>query len=410
MINTISENTKKKSPKYYILLCTIVASITVLAMWSDVNNYYRTMVTAPNPDEPSKNIEVVKFTPNTDLKYILVWTEPTRDPIMNLEVGSKAFRKRNCAHTKCYVSPHQNIFKDIRQFDAIVFHGPDLNVNNLPEVRSPHQKYIFASMESSHYYPVCNKRFNNYFNWTWTYKMNSDEEYGYISIWDDKCVIIGPKKEMHWKKVEEMDPIDDALKKKLSTKRLAAAWFVSNCHTPSKRERVVLQLRAELSKYNLAIDIYGGCGKYKCPRSKTSECLEILERDYYFYLSFENSFSEDYVTEKLLHALQHYTVPIVYGGANYTRFMPDGIYLDARKLSVAQLAEQMAQLINDKEKYYSYFKWHNHYSYHDVISSPESDAYCKLCAMMNDERFDKPSTYEDFVSWWSPPNRCYHRR
>lgn len=38
--------------------------------------------------------------------------------------------------------------------------------------------------------------------------------------------------------------------------------------------------------------------------------------DYYFYFSIENSFSEDYVTEKLLHALKHYAIPVVYGGAN----------------------------------------------------------------------------------------------
>lgn len=46
------------------------------------------------------------------------------------------------------------------------------------------------------------------------------------------------------------------------------------------------------------------------------ECIDIVEENYYFYLAFENS---DYVTEKLMTALDHYTVPVVLGGANYSR-------------------------------------------------------------------------------------------
>nr|XP_037877562.1 alpha-(1,3)-fucosyltransferase C-like [Bombyx mori] len=67
----------------------------------------------------------------------------------------------------------------------------------------------------------------------------------------------------------------------------------------------------------------------------------MIREKYYFYLSFENSFGEDYVTEKLLHALEFDAVPVVYGGANYTRFMPEGIYLNARELGAAALAEKM---------------------------------------------------------------------
>ena len=36
-----------------------------------------------------------------------------------------------------------------------------------------------------------------------------------------------------------------------------AAWFVSNCHTPGRREEVVTALKSSCA---LAVDIYGSCG------------------------------------------------------------------------------------------------------------------------------------------------------
>ncbi|XP_063375065.1 alpha-(1,3)-fucosyltransferase C-like [Cydia amplana] len=116
------------------------------------------------------------------------------------------------------------------------------------------------------------------------------------------------------------------------------------------------------------------------------ECLKLIQEQYYFYLSFENSFSEDYVTEKLLTALENYAVPVVYGGANYTRFMPDGIYLHAGKLNVPDLAKQMNDIIKDKDRYYSFFKWRNHYSYHT------KENLCVMCAMLNDDTLVKKAT------------------
>lgn len=253
------------------------------------------------------------------LKYILLWTLKTRDPVKYLGEGKHAFITRNCSSVECYVSTDRNFLKNVSKFDVIVFHSSDIRDHDLPKFRSPHQKYVFASMESADYYPFCNTMYNDFFNWTWTYKLNSDEQYSYITIKDTNNAIIGPRETMHWKKIEEMDPIDNVLRKRLSRKKIAAAWFVSNCHSRSKRELFVLDLTTELQKYGLTLDTYGQCGTKSCPRYDMSRCWKMLEQDYYFYLSFENSFSQDYVTEKLLHALQHYTVPIVYGGANYTR-------------------------------------------------------------------------------------------
>lgn len=87
--------------------------------------------------------------------------------------------------------------------------------------------------------------------------------------------------------------------------------------------------------------------------------------------------------------------------------MPDGIYLDARKTPIPKLAFMMVSLMGDKEAYYNYFKWHNHYSYHHVADSSESNPYCKFCALINDEkRFQNISMYPNFTDWWNPKNKC----
>lgn len=343
---------------------------------------------------------------NVSLKHILVWTSLETDPMFNLKIARKAFIERACPVTNCFVTGNRELLQNMSEFDVIVFHGPEFvqkGVRELPQIRKPHQKYIFASMESAAYYPICNEKFLNFFNWTWTYKLNSDRNYAYISVWDKNGHVIGPKQEMHWMKVEDMLPINDTLKAILSNKTIAAAWFVSNCNAPSGRTSVAKKLKAELQKYGMQLDIYGKCGTMQCPRSSMDECLRKLRTDYYFYLSFENSFSEDYVTEKLLHALDNYAIPVVYGGANYTRFMPDGIYLSANTLTIKELAKKMVDLIQNKELYYEYFKWHNHYIYRDVVASVTTDPYCKLCEAINNEEIMSQTTiYEDIGMWWSP--------
>lgn len=264
------------------------------------------------------NSKVYKNELPEDLKYILLWTEYNIAPFYFFEEGQKSFIKNNCPEINCYVTANRTLFGgDITKFHAVAINGRNLADKKLPKRRSPHQKYVYFNMESSANFPVCDERFDGYFNWTATYKLDSDIPFPYIAVKNTEGDIVGPQTNMPWPK--EFSEVDDDLSARLANKTKAAAWFVSHCNSKSGRDQLVKNLQEALELYGLTVDVYGRCGPLDCPRNQTKTCNFLLEKDYFFYMSLENSFAEDYVTEKLLTALQHDTVPIVYGGADYSK-------------------------------------------------------------------------------------------
>lgn len=308
---------------FFILVATVLLLFLCLSssmLKKSTHNIFNDYTRSIESDEENKQLEPEKRAGG--LKYILQWTSAKNVPFVYMGVGRQGYIDRNCTYTNCYITSDRSYLGGVEKFDVIAFAGREVihySKGMLPNKRSPHQKYAFASIESSHYYPVCSDHLNDFFNWTWTFKTNSDSRWGYMAIRDEDSKLIGPNAIMHWKKLEDMKPMSSEFKEKLKSKKKAAAWFVSNCFSKSQREIFVKELSKELEKYNLVVDVYGACGSLKCSTRDHGECLKMVERDYYFYLSFENSFCEDYVTEKLLHALQHNTVPVVFGAANYTR-------------------------------------------------------------------------------------------
>lgn len=254
---------------------------------------------------------------------ILLWTNPKHTPFSYFKAGQEYFIEKQCSFQNCFVvSNTGSNLKNISNYDAVLFNTMTLKKNPLhemPSERSDKQKYILVSTKSAATYPIT-YRYNNFFNWTWTYKLDSDINYAYIAIRDKRDnEIIGPKTEMSWMDEDKMDRVNRITKKKLKKKSRAAAWIVSNCNTVRLYENYIRQLKKELGKYKHVVDIFGPCGNKKCSGTGPNNCFQLLESNYYFYLAFEDSIAADYVTNQLLTALRHYTVPVVFGGANYSR-------------------------------------------------------------------------------------------
>nr|XP_032522971.1 alpha-(1,3)-fucosyltransferase C-like [Danaus plexippus plexippus]XP_032522972.1 alpha-(1,3)-fucosyltransferase C-like [Danaus plexippus plexippus] len=341
-----------------------------------------------------------------NLKYMLIWSGAEDAPLSYFGGGQRKFLEKNCTNINCYVTTDRNFFNgDTTKFHAIAFNGRTITTmgkSQLPKRRSHHQKFIYFNMESADNYPLCSAYFDDFFNWTATYRLDSDIPLTYIQIRDNNGTVVGPKKDMKWVDMGFLE--DEELELRMQNKTKAVAWFVSHCKTRSKRKDYAIQLKKALYSFGFSVDIYGKCGPFKCPRHKEETCFSLLERDYAFYLSFENSFAEDYVTEKILTALQHTTVPIVRGGADYSRFLPPGSYVDATKVTPNVLASEIVHIMMNTKYYSQFFRWWSHYSYRDPS---QSDHICALCDALNDEsKRAKTSTYKNFRKWWNTNNRC----
>lgn len=267
------------------------------------------------------NIFIIESQNNkkTGIIYILIWTRRYMEPFIYMHTKRKSFKMMNCEFQNCYIIDRSDFFEDVTDYDAILFNAIDVKAGMiLPGIRSDNQLYVFVSTESVLNYPTFDD-FNWFFNYTWTYKLNSDIIFPYIIVRNQRGKVIAPKKDVIWMDTKKMKPLSESIKERLKDKKSAGAWFVSNCAAVNERIEFVRLLREVLTSFDLDIDIYGSCGDSYCPRVSMDDCLVKVESDYYFYFSFENSFSEDYVTEKLLTALGHFAIPVVYGGANYTR-------------------------------------------------------------------------------------------
>ena len=311
---------------------------------------------------------------NTTL--ILFWTSFFGTPDFGFGIGHTPFKAAGCKIHHCEMTTNKSRLKEA---SAVIFHIRDVN-NILPTKRFAHQRYIFFLLESPKNTHLNLNDFKNFFNWTMTYRLDSDIviRYGYVL----KTI----KPQLSWQKRQH------ELVKIVKGKSKLVAWFASNCHTSSKREMLV----KELQKY-INIDIYGSCGNLVC--KEKAQCFDMLEKDYKFYLSFENSVCNDYHTEKLYTVLNKTVVPIVYGGENYSVDAPPHSFIDVQDFDSARhQAKYLIKLNADYAAYMKYFDWKE--QYHVQVRHTHHNGFCKLCELLHDS--SRKEQVIAFISkWWS---------
>ncbi|CAH8552868.1 unnamed protein product [Schistosoma turkestanicum] len=182
-----------------------------------------------------------------------------------------------------------------------------------------------------------------------------------------------------------------------------AAWFVSNCKASSPRQIYV----KELSRY-LEVDIYGACGTMNCPRKSEAECFALLENQYKFYLSFENSLCPDYITEKFfINALSHTVVPVVMGASveEYKRVAPPHSFIHVDQFqSPAELAKYLNYLDRNETAYNEYFAWRDH----GTIDALSPRLMCIICLLAHTADKLEPYTFPNVSKWWN--DACIGRK
>ena len=187
---------------------------------------------------------------------VLVWT--SKGPF-----GKPWLRKDEeifCPKTNCALSTNR---KDLNISDAIILTWRGVKLNDIPHVID-NQKLVLYNMEPPHLTGKTLDRLGlEKIDWIMSYRIDSDIYIPYGKVVECNTT---------WKQSHSFE-----------NKTKSIAWFVSDCQTPSNREKYVKILK----KY-IDVDIYGSCGRLKC-RRKNPECDEMMAKNYKFYLSFENS-------------------------------------------------------------------------------------------------------------------------
>lgn len=341
----------------------------------------------------NKNADVSN---KTRIPIILLWNAFFDDARWSLpedDLNPSYLRNQlKCPVYECVITNRRDFLSTIEMYDAVVFHAaqPRRIINSVPSRRSSKQLYIFAVMEPPGETKHILSNENNFYNLTMTYRLDSDILWPYKWIMDKETEMrIAPAEFPQWRK--QSLNVSDVIPKKLwPHKTKFAAWFVSHCNTLSGREILIKQLQQYID-----IDIYGKCGNYSCPRS-TPKCYEMLNEKYKFYFSFENSLCVDYVTEKLYKIMDYHIIPVVYGGANYTRFAPPHSYINAEDYENPKaLADYLLYLSEKPDAYMRYFWWRHYYKL--ITYSP----FCDICKKLHEPNYHlKSQVYENIEKWW----------
>ena len=258
--------------------------------------------------------------------------------------------------------------------DAVIFRGIRLKWKPPPTKRKPNQTWIFLEHEPPHIVWHTNLTlFNGLFNITATYTSDSDIP---RNDFRKKCL-------RNYTLLQELQSRDYTQKKRTDH---IVAWFVSDCKTQSKREQYAKTLHKHLE-----LDVYGLCGPYSCGNRFTwadDNCFQKLlhfNGSYKFYLAFENSLCEEYVTEKFWQMLDLDVVPVVMGAADYANYLPKDSFLDVRDFEGPEdLANYLHYLNKNDDLYNQYIRNKNSM----VCESLEEKVpwECSLCRYLHEHR------------------------
>jgi hypothetical protein len=275
--------------------------------------------------------------------------------------------------------------------DALLIHGFMFREKDKPKRSSLNQIFVFFIFENPLLTQQLTKlsHFNDMFNLTFSYLDHPDT--------DIRINTVIAKRD---NPVPEAIPSIDVVQ----SKKRYIFWIVSNCRPNSAR----IEYAKRLSEY-IPVDIYGACGNMTCPdgsRTNNASCLAILSKQYMFYLAFENSFCQDYRTEKVWNPLSNGLVPITMGGSNYSKYLPPNSFINVRDFeSPKELADRLKYLRDHPDVYMTYLDWRKDYY---IRPGLRSIGFCQLCEILHTANYTYKSRF-NVDQYWDADKLCLNK-
>ena len=386
-----------KMKKWRRLVVSLCFTFVFYSLVSRINEAVHTA-------EPTVSTYVSSTDTNRRIKSILIWNSPNRyESGVDFGDGPEAFTANGCSVTECQIIRNRTLSQlTFDQYDAVVFNLMEASLVPLPEEeglnRFEHQRFVLLSQEAPNTVPIRPDKFINFFNWTMSYRLDSDVLLVYGRVRPINASVQDPHVVRRF-----IRETHTSTKNYAKNKTKSVAWMATHCSTNGKRETYV----EELKKY-IDVDVYGGCGNLSCPRGKhwisNPKCYKMLANTYKFYLSFENSVCNDYVTEKFYEILAHDLVPVVYGGINYAKVAPPHSYINALKYTPQQLAHYLHQIGNNDTLYNEFFWWKEHFTVEAGMKQMVRHAYCDLCKKLHQD--SGVQTYKEVKDIWGMRRQC----
>jgi len=275
--------------------------------------------------------------------------------------------------------------------DAVLVMGCHLSRMMVPIRRDTQQVFVFVERENWLAYTAFDKiEYSEnrlmlrdqmlHFNWTMSYRLDSDIPFPYGHV----------IRKPHFEETLSDSHYEKIYKSKIHS----VVWLVSHCSVPSQRSHFVDEMKSYID-----IRIYGRCGDLVC---RNRSCVETIIKEHKFVLSFENTYYNNYVTEKLFSWFDKDIIQVVRGGGvDYSFYgIPEKTVIDADDFENPEtLARFLNALGNDKSAYIDYLK---RKSRHVTIPPAilKESAYCNLCAKLNDVNIQRKS-YTHIGAWYA---------
>ena len=368
--------------KQLVVLAIIIGVFVIFAVqqWFIPSEFARTSML--RNDEANSLMTNKQNEAESAVKVILFYTTWYGSPSWP---GFDGEQNVSCYQLTCRFTYNRDEF---HKSAAVIFHGRDLpSVTVLKKVEKSKplkQRWIYDQGESPHNAGRNPALFNGMFNWTSTYRVDSDflSPYGFYAPLTPEEIDVKPKNYADGK---------DKL----------VAWSVSHCGL--LRDEFV----TKLLRY-IQVDIFGSC-EYKFHQHESclkgsQECNKKLQR-YKFYLSFENSFCTDYITEKYWDdPLSNNIIPVVMGGASYEnkQLAIPGSFINVVDFeSVEALAKYLIYLNSNDTAYNEYFVWKKKFKRAPLMPSWP----CRICAALNNDLLPA-KVYDNLGEFWGVAETC----
>ena len=300
----------------------------------------------------------------------------------NEHIINGVLQSEDCAYRNCRITTNRH---EIMRSSAVLFWFERLEYYPpvTPSNRTKDQVWVFYGLEpptNHNYRPFRYSAWRNTMNWSMTYRLDSDipMPYGYL-------------------KLRQNVPTKDYSAIYRSKTKLVA-WFVSNCGAPSFRDEYVTEMERE----GITVDKFGWCSEDLFHNRHDLE--ERLNRDYMFYLSFENSLCKDYVTEKYFRNLKLDVVLVVRGGADYDKLLPNDTFINTDKFqSAKKLVAYMRHISSNEIEYTRYLRNSDKYDVLEDYQNRNTYTWCHLCEKLNNLE-DNRKTYADMADFLGDGN------